>query len=179
MPIADLPDVSYVNTGERLWIDSHVSTHTWTERAKVGEVQYKNADGSSAGSASVYGDKQFTSSRLVWQPMQGHRPMDDLHFYRAIGDTATVQRIARGRLNNVRANRISLGVSAAGVATMASAFAFEGETIGTVFTAGLATTVWGYVGAFYTKKRNQPHAHWTSHEHAETALRRSQGYVAH
>jgi len=173
VPVASMPDARYEPTAEALWVDTRVVTTQSMEQVKVGDVQYTNADGSSAGSAAVYEDQLVTHTRVDWQTMQGARPIDDLHFYAAARDQQTVDMILAKRRTNLTLNRAGLGLAAAGLATLGASLAVDEDARSTVASTGVLAAAGGWYTAFFTRQRNLPNTHFTTPDHAAHVAERA------
>ena len=75
-----------VASGEPLAVVDDLKVWTTTYKEKVAEAEYKNADGTSAGTAAIYENRTQVNTAAIWYPVQGSEQLDDADFFRIAGD---------------------------------------------------------------------------------------------
>ncbi len=124
---ATLPITGSPSTGEPLSVASGIAYSSHVEKAKVGEVQHKDARGRDLGKSEVYQERLVTTSHLVWQTKQGESAIDEEDFFRIAGETETADEIQKTRQTGVLLNRIGWGGAAVGLAGLGGAWAMSGD----------------------------------------------------
>src|SRR5215471_17601133 len=86
LPNHNTPKSGAVPTGEPLAIVDDVKVWTETHKEKVGETEYKDADGNVVGTGTTYADKTETHAMKIWYPVQGAEQLSDEDFFRISGE---------------------------------------------------------------------------------------------
>jgi hypothetical protein len=144
---ATLPVTGTQATGEPVAVDSRLHTFQYTTQEKVGEVQYRDANGNSAGTSTVYADRVHTGQALVWKTYQGQSPLDDEDFFRITGDQATAQEIRESRETGILLNKIGWIGVAVGAAAIVGYLALTRSNDPGVQSAGYGAGTLGSVAA--------------------------------
>lgn len=140
-----------VATGEPLAVVDDVKVWTTTYKEKVAEAEYKDENGHTVGTASVYEDRTQVHTQPIWYPVQGRAQLADEDFFRIAGDQASLDETLAMRANGRKwrtRGMITLGGGIVGL--IASYFVPNptgrlaltlGSTV--AFGAGYYMTYWG------------------------------------
>jgi hypothetical protein len=118
-------------TGQMLDVQTEAEHFSYQQKTKVGEVQYRDRTGRSAGSANVYETNVVHGTKIHWRPTQGGAVIDDQDFFRIAGDNASAREIEDYRSTGTILNLVGWGLTLGGAGGIAATSAFMDETQGT------------------------------------------------
>jgi hypothetical protein len=151
------PATGIAASGQPLGINTETEGIAWRERQKVAEIQYVDAAGNNAGSASLYETRVVNAIKLHWWPTQGGAVIDDQDFFRIARDDRAVAEIEDYRTRAKWLNRVGFGLFALGAGGIAYSEHRDAEsttmrTIGGVgVLAALTGALWIYYGYYRTR----------------------------
>jgi hypothetical protein len=102
---ATRPAMVAAPSGEPLAVVEDVVQWTTKEKVQVGEVNYEHSDGSSAGTAKVYENRDKLHSVKIWYPVQGNEQLSDEEFFNIAGDKSALDRTLQLREKGERQQR--------------------------------------------------------------------------
>ena len=108
------PATGIAASGQPLGIKTEAEHVAWREQQKVGEIQFVDAAGNNAGSASAYQTRVVNAVKLHWWPTQGGTVIDDQDFFRIARDDRAVAEIEDYRTRAKWLNRVGFGMFALG-----------------------------------------------------------------
>jgi len=162
-------------TGQPLGLQTEAEHFAYNQQQKVGEVQYRDAAGRSAGSANVYETKRISGTVLHWRPTQGGTVIDDQDFFRIAGDDNAAADIEDHRRQGVAMNRVGWALMAIGAGGIGATSAFMDETQGVgrnLAGASALSLIIGGLWAYAGYHRMKPESHLFEIGRARVAARR-------
>jgi hypothetical protein len=140
-----------VQTGEPLAVVDDVKVWTTTYQEKVAEATYKDGNGNTIGTASVYEDRTQVHTQPIWYPVQGRAQLADEDFFRIAGDKSSLDETLAMRANGRKWRTRGVITLGGGIAAMIAAYFVPNPGVriglslgGTVAaSAGYYMTYWG------------------------------------
>jgi hypothetical protein len=168
------PATGIAASGQPLGIKTETENVAWRERQKVAEVQFVDAAGNNAGSASAYQTRVVNAVKLHWWPTQGGTVIDDQDFFRIARDDRAVAEIEDYRTRAAWLNRAGFGLFALGAGGIAYAEHgdTESRTMRIVGGAGVLAALTGALWIYYGYYRTRSSDHVMELERAREAANR-------
>lgn len=149
-------------SGESLGLRIKTESFSYTQREKVGTVEYRTATGAPNGSADIYKKRTVHGVELDWRPTQGTSVIDDQDFFRIAGDEDAERQIREQRDYARLINRVGYGLVIGGVGVMGfagqmmpDASSKNRATVGGLGLLGAITgTLFVYYGVFHNRSEN-------------------------
>ncbi len=111
-----------VPTGEPLAVVDDVKVWTTTYQEKVAAATYKDGNGNTIGTASVYEDRTQVHTQPIWYPVQGRAQLADEDFFRIAGDQGSLDETLKMRANGRKWRTRGLITMGGGLAGMIAAY---------------------------------------------------------
>ena len=168
------PATGIAASGQPLGIKTEAEHVAWREQQKVGEIQFVDAAGNNAGSASAYQTRVVNAVKLHWWPTQGGPVIDDQDFFRIARDDRAVAEIEDYRTRAKWLNRVGFGMFALGAGGIAYAERgdTESRTTRIVGGAGVLVALTGALWIYYGYYRTRSSDHVMELERAREAANR-------
>jgi hypothetical protein len=159
-----------VATGEQLAVVDDVKVWTTTQKEKVGETEYKDADGKVIGTANNYQDKTTTHEMKIWYPVQGKQQLRDEDFFKITGDQAALAQTESLRDNGAKWRTRGIITMGAGVVAAIAGYFVPNDLGRTVLvTGGGLAVAGGYYATWYGTSEMSPDTHAVDRSVAERA----------
>jgi hypothetical protein len=168
LPASSAPKSGVVATGEQLAVVDDVKVWTTTQKEKVAETEYKDADGNVVGTGAVYQDKTQVHTMKIWYPVQGVQQLADEDFFNIADDKPALDQTLAMREDGKKWNHRGIGIMVGGVVTAIVGYAIGNSTASPILelTGSLALTA-GYGAAWYGAREMNPETHAVDRSIAE------------
>ncbi|MEO6772437.1 MAG: hypothetical protein ABI467_05370 [Kofleriaceae bacterium] len=168
MPATNAPKSGVVATGEQLNVVDDVKVWTTTQKEKVAETEYKDADGNTIATGAVYQDKTQVHSVKIWYPVQGIQQLADEDFFQIAGDKQATDATLAMRENGRTWNHRGIGMMIGGAVVAITGFLIGNSTASPILeiTGGLVVAG-GYGAASYGAREMNPETHAVDRSFAE------------
>lgn len=150
------PPSGVLPSGEPLAVREVTKARTSMVDREVGKVQYRTANGSNAGTASIYEQVPVTTYTTNWFLFQGENTIDDVDFYKIAGDAALTKKAQAYRSSGLVFTWLGIGLAVAGSGTTVGLSLADAGPIAWSGVVGLAA---GMVLAFIGQYRLDPEHH--------------------
>jgi hypothetical protein len=169
-----------VATGQPLAVVDDVKVWTETHKEKVGETEYKDADGNLVGTGAVYADKTETHAMKIWYPVQGTEQLSDEDFFRIAGDQAALDQTLSMRKSGETWHKRGLyAMVGGGVAVVASWFIDNAAAKTVLGVGGGLTVLGGYYASWWGASQMNPETHAVDRSVADQAAQRYNAGLGH
>src|SRR5690349_13411615 len=150
LPASSAPKSGVVATGEQLNVVDDVKVWTTTQKEKVAETEYKDADGHTIGTGAVYADKTQVHTMKIWYPVQGAQQLADEDFFKIAGDDQALSDTLALREHGKTWNHRGIGMMIGGAVAALASFAIDNTTAKSILMYGGGLTVaGGYYAAYW------------------------------
>jgi hypothetical protein len=165
---AQAPKSGVVASGEQLAVVDDVKVWTTTQKEKVAETEYKDADGNVVGTGAVYQDKTQVHTMPIWYPVQGPQQLADEDFFNIAGDKAAMDQTLAMREDGKKWNHRGIGLMiGGGVVAIVGALIQNSTATPIMEIAGGLTMSGGYGAAWYGAREMNPETHAVDRSIAE------------
>lgn len=169
---AQAPKSGVVASGEQLAVVDDVKVWTTTQKEKVAETEYKDADGNVVGTGAVYQDKTQVHSMKIWYPVQGAEQLTDDDFFRISGDQAALDQTLKMRDSGAKWHKRGLYTMGAGAVAVVASFFIDNGAAKTILGAGGGLAVLGgYYASWWGATEMNPETHAVDRSVADQAAR--------
>ena len=159
-----------VATGEQLAVVDDVKVWTTTQKEKVGETEYKDADGHVIGTGTQYQDKTTTHEMKIWYPVQGKQQLRDEDFFKITGDANALSQTELMREDGSKWRTRGFIAMGAGVVASIAGYFIDNAAARTILLAGGGLAVaGGYYATWYGTHEMSPDTHAVDRSVAERA----------
>ena len=180
LPNSNTPKSGAVPTGEQLAIVDDVKVWTETHKEKVGETEYKDADGNVVGTGTTYADKTETHAMKIWYPVQGAEQLSDEDFFRIAGDQQALDATLKMRESGAKWHKRGLITMGAGAVAVVASFFIDNSAAKTILGAGGGLAVLGgYYASWWGATEMNPETHAVDRSLADQAARRYNDGLGH
>jgi hypothetical protein len=168
LPASSAPKSGVVATGEQLAVVDDVKVWTTTQKEKVAETEYKDADGNVVGTGAVYQDKTQVHSMKIWYPVQGAQQLADEDFFNIANDKPALDETLAMREDGKKWNHRGIGLMiGGGVVAIVGALIGNSTATPIMEIAGGLTVSGGYGAAWYGAREMNPETHAVDRSIAE------------
>jgi hypothetical protein len=174
------PHRGAVATGDQLAVVDDIKVWTTTTKEKVGETEYKDADGHTVGTGTVYADKTQVHTAKIWYPVQGRQQLADEDFFRIAGDQSSLDATLKMRADGKTWNHRGIGTIAGGAIGMVVGFFIPNAPVKTLLeTVGGLAVAGGYYMSWYGAHEENPETHAVDRSLADRAATDYNSQIGH